>query len=93
MRERVDLELDLYHVTQPGPGPRDRLRYAAACDEVVVLDQYGIVEAEPVIEPAAASNRIFFKHTQTRRRLSRADDARFRAGYGIDERTGRGCDA
>ncbi len=65
---------------------------AGHCD-VVVLDQHRVVEAEAVIEAAAAAHRVFLQRPQSRRGLARADDARLGVGDARDELRGGGGDA
>jgi hypothetical protein len=57
---------------------------------VVVLDQDRIVEAEAMIEAAAAAHRVFFERPQPRRGLARAADAGVRAGDAAHEFMRRG---
>ena len=76
----------------PGAGAHalDRGVDPAGGDQMVVLDQHRIVEAEAMIEPAAATHGIFLQAAQPRQCLARADDARRRSGHGIDKRACRG---
>jgi hypothetical protein len=46
LHQRIDLDLDLDHVTGMGLGTRDRGADIAGERDVVVLDQHGIVEAK-----------------------------------------------
>ena len=79
LRQRVHFELDLRHVAEAGAHALDGGLDAAGGDEMVVLDQHRVVEAEAVIEAAAAAHGVFLQHAQARRRLARADDARLGA--------------
>ena len=67
-------------------GPLQRLGYAARDGDMIVLDQHGIVEAEPMIAAAADADRIFFDRAQARRCLARADDLRL----GVPDRRNHG---
>jgi hypothetical protein len=60
---------------------------------VVVLDQHRVIEAEAMVEAAAAAHRVFLQRAQARRGLARADDARSRVRDQPDESIGRGGDA
>ncbi len=40
---------------------------------MVVLDQDGVVQPHPMVACAANADRVFFEHTQRRRRLSRVE--------------------
>ena len=51
-------------------------RDAAGDRDVVVLDQDRVVEAEAVVEAAAAAHGVFLQRAQARRGLARAADAR-----------------
>ncbi len=62
--ERIDFEFDLDQVADAGFRPLQRLGYAAGDGDVIVLDQHGIVEAEPVIAATANADRIFFDGAQ-----------------------------
>jgi hypothetical protein len=52
---------------------------AAGDGDVVVLDQHGIVEAEAVVETAAAAHGVLLQGAQARRRLAGAANAHARA--------------
>ena len=82
--ERIDLDLDLDKMSDIGAGAADRLADRTRDRDVVVLDQNRVVEAEAVIGAAAGAHRIFLDRAQERRRLARADDARF----GVADRGG-----
>ena len=56
--------------------PLQRLGDAAGDGDMIVLDQHGVVEAEPMIAAAADADRVFLDRAQTRRGLARADDLR-----------------
>ena len=70
--ERVDLHLDLHQVADPGPHPPHGLGDRAGQDEVVVLDQHGVVEAEAVVGATAGPHRVLLQHPQAGRRLAGA---------------------
>ena len=74
--ERIDLDLDLDQVAGRLLGAREHRADAAGDRDVVVLDQHRVVEAEAVIEAAAAAHGVFFQRAQAGRGLARADDAR-----------------
>ncbi len=61
-------------------GALQHRRDAAGDRDVVVLDQDRIVEAEAMIEAAAAAHRIFFQRAQAGGGLAGAADAQFGAG-------------
>ncbi len=73
--EIVDLDFHLQHVAGVGAHALDSRLDAAGGDEVVVLDQHGVVEAEAVVEAAAAAYGVFLEQAQARRCFARADDA------------------
>ncbi len=59
--------------------------------KVVVLDEHGVVEAEAVIETAAAAHGVFLELAQSRRGLAGFDNPRLGACDGIHQRArGRG---
>ena len=60
-------------------------RIAAGDRDVVVLDQHGVVEAEAVVEAAAAAHRVFLQRAQAGRGLARAADAHVGAGDAAHE--------
>ena len=61
-------------------GARSTARDTAGNRDVVVLDQDGIVEAEAMVDAAAAAHGVFLERAQARRRLARVADARLGAG-------------
>ena len=91
--ERVDLDLDLDQMAGGGLGALEHGADAARDRDVVVLDQDRVVEAEAVIEAAAAAHGVFLERAQPRRGLARAADARARAGDAAHEFMRRGRDA
>ena len=78
--QRVDLDLDFYQMAFKILSGAQRALYAAGDGDVVVLDQYRVVEAEAVIGAAAASHRVFFKCAQQRRGLARVANPRLGVG-------------
>ncbi len=74
--ERIDLDLDLHQMSGDGLRALEHGRDAARDRDVVVLDQDRVVEAEAMIEAAAAAHRVFLQRAQAGRRLARAADAR-----------------
>ena len=91
--ERIDLDLDLDQMAGGLPGALEHGADAAGDRDVIVLDQHRVVEAEAVIEAAAAAHGVFLQRAQPGRGLARADDARLGVGDARDERRGRGGDA
>ena len=82
--ERVDLDFDFHEMADGGfygaKGGDD-----AACDrDVVVFDQDRVIEAEAVVEAAAAQDGIFLEGAEAGRRFAGADDAGFGVGDGCD---------
>ena len=75
LSEAVDLDLDLDEMPDRGPRLLERRLHAAGDRDVVVLDQHRVVEAEAVIEAAAAAHRVFLERAQPRRGLAGAADA------------------
>ena len=88
--EGIDLDLDLDQMAGGGLGALQHGADAAGDRDVVVLDQDGVVEAEAVIEAAAAAHRVFLQRAQPRRGLARAADAGVRAGDAAHEFVRRG---
>ena len=62
--ERVDLDLDLDQMPGRRLGARQHRADAARDRDVVVLDQHRVVEAEAVIEAAAAADGVFLQRAQ-----------------------------
>ena len=91
--ERIDLDLDLDQMAGDGLGALEHRADAAGDRDVVVLDQDRVIEAEAVIEAAAAAHGVFLERAQPRRGLARAADARAVAGGAADEFMRRGRDA
>ena len=90
MVELVDLDFDLDEVTD---GRARRLQCwsnATGDGDMVVLDQHGVVEAEAVIDAAAATDGVFLQRAETGKRLPRVGDPRLRmrnlGGIGGGER-------
>src|SRR5262249_11742881 len=83
--ERIDLDLDLDQMAGGGLRALEHRADAAGDGDVVVLDQHGVVEAEAVVETAAAAYGVLLEGAQARRRLARAANARARAGDAADE--------
>ena len=52
---------------------------------MVVLDQHGVVQPEPVIAPTTGPNGVFLQRSQSRCGLARAQDAGSRALDRVDE--------
>src|SRR5262249_37980703 len=77
--ERIDLDLDLDQVAGGGLRALERRADSSGDGDVVVLDQHGIVEAEAMVETAAAAHRVLLQGAQARRGLARAANARARA--------------
>src|SRR5512145_94131 len=65
-RVALDLHREVAGLAHALDGFGDRARGA----EVVVLDQYGVVEAEAVVPPAAGSDRVLLERPQGGRRLA-----------------------
>jgi len=57
---------------------------------MVVLDEKPVVEAEAMVDAAAAAHGIFLQGAQAGRGLAGIEDLRFRAGHGLDEEAGPG---
>ena len=53
----------------------ERLGHAAGGDDVVVLDQRGVRQRHPVVDPAAAPHGVLLQRAQARRRLAGVADA------------------
>ncbi|MNT27210.1 hypothetical protein D3C72_1628310 [compost metagenome] len=54
---------------------------------MVVLDHHAVVQAQPVVQAAAAGHRMLFQRAQARRGLAAVDQARLGMGNGL----GIGC--
>ena len=91
--QAVDLDLDLHQVAGGRPGAAHSLGDRAAGRDVVVLDQDRVIEAEAVIDPAAATHRVFLQRAQAGRGLAGIDDPRARAFHGVHIGPGQGGDA
>ncbi len=90
---RVDLDFDLDQMTDDRRRAFQRGADAAGDRDMIVLDQHRVVEAEAVIEAAAAAHRIFLQGAQPRRGLAGADQAGVGAFQLVDQRSCRGGDA
>ena len=66
----------------------ERLRNAAGGEDVVFLDQDGVVEPETVVVATAAGDGVFLGETQAGKGLAGIDDAAARAGDGVGEAAG-----
>ena len=91
--EGVDLDLDLHEMAGHRLRAFQHRADAARDRDVVVLDQDRVVEAEAMVEAAAAAHGIFLDRPQPRRGLARAADAQLRALDAAHEFVGRGRDA
>ena len=91
--ERIDLDLDLDQMADEilrraqggGDAARDR--------DMVVLDQHGVIEAEAMVDAAAAAHGIFLEGAQAGRGLPGAADFRLGMGDGLRVMRGQGRDA
>jgi hypothetical protein len=90
--ERVDFDLDLHQMAGHRIGAFQHRADAARDRDVVVLDQDGVVEAEAMVEAAAAAHGIFLDRPQSRRGLARAADAQLGVLDPAHEFVGRGGD-
>ncbi len=79
----------------PTPAPRalDRGAHAAGDGDVVVLDQHGVIQAEPVVRSAADPHRVFLREPQPRHGLAGAAHLRPGAGDGVGDAARAGRDA
>ena len=59
--QAVDLHLDLNKVTGEGTGTGQGLANPAAGRHMVVLNEDSVIQAEAVIDPAAAAHRVLFQ--------------------------------
>ena len=59
--QRIDLDFDFRHVSGRGPRRPDGGRNAACRDDVIVLDQHGVEQADAVIVAAAAAHGVFLE--------------------------------
>ena len=57
---------------------------------MIVLDHGGVIQAETVVETAAAAHGVFLQGPQARKSLAGADDARLGAFDRFDQRVGCG---
>ena len=78
---------------RPGAQPRQRRGDAAGGGDMIVLDQRGVIQAEAVVEAAAAAHGIFLQGAQAGQGLAGADDARLGALHRLDQRRRGGGDA
>ncbi len=97
-RESVLPALDLYlHLLGEArrPGPPERLPDAPRDPDVVVLDEYAVVEAEPVWVPAPERYRPLLELPEARHGLPRRGDPDIRAVLPapVDQVAGHGRDA
>ena len=89
-------DLDLDELAGAGGKSRDALGLgdgggdAAGRQDVVFLDQNGVIEAESVVAAAAAKYGEFLRAAQAGQRLAGIDDLRARAGDGVGELAGLG---
>src|SRR5258708_25730074 len=71
----------------------ERLLYAAGKSDVVFLEQYGIVQPDPVIRPAARLDGVFFQQAKPWRGFARVADASVCRGQPFDELVSQRRDA
>ena len=76
--QSIDLAFDLDQMADMAPRRSYRLFHPAGDGDMIVLDENRVVEAEAVIETAAAAHRVFFLDPQAGRRLARAANLGFR---------------
>ena len=60
------LDFDFRHVAGVGFGPCQGFLHAAGHGDVVVLDQDGVVEPQPVVVAATGADGVFFQQPQSR---------------------------
>ncbi len=70
------------------PDRRDGRGHRPGSGHVVVLDQHGVAETHPVIDPAAASHRVLLQCAQPGKGLAGVSDRRAGTGHRIDPRCG-----
>src|SRR5262249_58036761 len=92
-RERADFNLDLAQMSDGGLRALEYRRNAAGDRDVVILDEHRIVEAEAMVEAAAAADRVFLERAQAGRGFARAADARLGVGDFLHEHGRRRGDA
>ena len=88
--QRLDLDLDEAGPCRDARRGTQRRAHAARRDDVVLLDQHRVVEADAVVGAAARPHRVLLREPQAGQRLAGVDDSGPGAAHGIDMRRGPG---
>ena len=91
--EGVHLDLHLHQMPHRRVHPPNGLGDTAGHDEVIVLDEHGVVQSEAVIGATTAAHGVFLQHPQTGGGFAGANDARGIALHGLHQALGGAGDA
>src|SRR6185437_5791523 len=72
----IHFQFNLHQVADTGTGALHRGPHAAGDGDMIVLDQYRVIQPETVVRSAAHPHRVFLRGAQSGHRLAGATDLR-----------------